>query len=138
MAPSPQKLREVVLLLLYSFDKEGDGDERAILDLVTREAKISKSSARQSLETAKAIRQQLSSLDEKISSHLKDYSLERVHDVDRQILRIGVYELSQNELSAGIIISEARRLAKKYSTPEASAFVNGVLDALAHKEGDAS
>ena len=51
--------------------------------------------------------------------------------VDRNILRLSVYELVSTDLSIAIIISEAVELAKKFSTAKSSAFINGVLSAVA-------
>jgi N utilization substance protein B len=47
--------------------------------------------------------------------------------VDRNILRLGLYELSYTDTPVGVVISEAVELAKRYSTARSGAFVNGVL-----------
>jgi N utilization substance protein B len=59
------------------------------------------------------------------------WRIERMPVVDRNILRLGVYELISSDLSVGIIISEAVELAKKFSTAKSGAFINGVLSAVA-------
>ena len=51
--------------------------------------------------------------------------------VDRNILRLGVYELVNSDLSIAIVISEAVELAKKFSTAKSGAFINGVLSGVA-------
>ena len=50
--------------------------------------------------------------------------------VDRNILRIGTYELLNSATPVGIIVSEAVELARRYSTARSGAFVNGVLGRL--------
>ena len=56
--------------------------------------------------------------------------------VDRNILRLGVYELTTSDLSVAIVISEAVELAKRFSTAKSGAFINGVLAAVAEANID--
>jgi N utilization substance protein B len=51
--------------------------------------------------------------------------------VDRNILRIGVYELENTDLSIAIVISQAVELAKKFSTAKSGSFINGILSTVA-------
>ncbi|MFC1707746.1 transcription antitermination protein NusB [Planctomycetota bacterium] len=54
--------------------------------------------------------------------------------IDRNILRLGVYELvEQGDVPRGAVINEAVELAKKYSTASSGAFVNGILDQVAER-----
>lgn len=69
-------------------------------------------------------------LDRAIRPHLKGWSLERLSAVDRIILRVGIYELTQADLPAPVVISEAVELAKRYGGAASARFVNGVLGAL--------
>jgi N utilization substance protein B len=67
-------------------------------------------------------------IDELISWNLVDWTLERMPAVDRNILRIGVYELLwASDVPDGVAISEAVALAQDLSTDNSSSFVNGVL-----------
>ncbi len=59
------------------------------------------------------------------------WRMDRMAVVDRNILRIGAYELMFTDLSVAIIISEAVELAKGYSTSGSGAFINGVLSGVA-------
>ena len=59
------------------------------------------------------------------------WRMDRMAVVDRNILRIGAYELMFTDLSVAIIISEAVELAKAYSTSGSGAFINGVLSGVA-------
>jgi N utilization substance protein B len=70
-------------------------------------------------------------IDAAIAEHSVDWSLDRMPAVDRNILRIGVYELRyQSELANGIVLSEAVAMAKELSTDDSASFVNGVLAAV--------
>ncbi|HSJ70987.1 MAG TPA: transcription antitermination factor NusB [Acidimicrobiia bacterium] len=59
------------------------------------------------------------------------WRVDRMNAVDRNIIRLGAFELRYTELPKGIAITEAVEIAKRYSTARSSAFVNGVLDAIA-------
>lgn len=71
-------------------------------------------------------------LDSMIESVSERWSVARMPVIDRNILRIGLYEL-RNDLTTptAVVVSEAVRLAQTYSTQKSSSFVNGVLAALA-------
>ena len=70
-------------------------------------------------------------IDELISWNLVDWTLERMPAVDRNILRIGVYELFWAPgVPDGVVISEAVLLARELSTDDSPAFVNGLLARL--------
>jgi N utilization substance protein B len=68
--------------------------------------------------------------DEQITKHAVDWKLERIAAIDRAILRLGIYELRRGETPARVVINESVELAKKFSSEEASAFVNAILDTI--------
>jgi N utilization substance protein B len=71
-------------------------------------------------------------IDELISRHAIDWTLDRMPAVDRNILRLGTYELLERpDVPLGAVISEAVELAKRYSTDESGRFVNGMLASIA-------
>lgn len=59
------------------------------------------------------------------------WRIERMPTVDRNILRLGAYELRYVEVPHAVVLSEAVELAKQYSTAKSGSFVNGVLAAIA-------
>lgn len=74
----------------------------------------------------------LEELDEMIGSVAEHWSVARMPVIDRNIIRIGLYELRGDESTpTGVVVSEAVRLAQTYSTEKSAAFVNGVLATLA-------
>lgn len=74
-------------------------------------------------------------LDEALQATANRWRVSRMPPVDRAILRLGLYELRyQPETPTAVVLSEAVRLAKTYSTERSGAFVNGVLGALASSE----
>jgi len=72
----------------------------------------------------------LEELDRLISRHAEHWRLERMPTVDRNILRLAVYEMMHSDTPAAVVIDEALELARRYSNEESVQFVNGVLDAV--------
>jgi N utilization substance protein B len=70
-------------------------------------------------------------LDVRISEHAKNWRLSRMAAVDRNVLRLAVYELEHGDTPASVILDEAVELARRFGDDPSSAFVNGVLDAVA-------
>jgi len=71
-------------------------------------------------------------IDEHLERLAKDWTVERMPWVDRSILRLAAFELiARADVPTGVILSEAVELAKRFSTEEASRFVNGLLANLA-------
>ncbi len=68
-------------------------------------------------------------LDALIEPLLADWSLDRLANVDRTILRLALFELKHTTTPPGVVINEAVELAKRYGTEASGAFVNGVLSA---------
>jgi len=70
-------------------------------------------------------------LDAKISAVAKRWRLERMAVVDRNILRMALYEMNRRpQTPAAVVIDEAIEVARRFGTDESAKFVNGVLDAL--------
>jgi N utilization substance protein B len=83
------------------------------------------------LYLARNTQKSLAEIDSKIESKSANWRLERMALVDRNILRLAIYELlKEPETPSAVIIDEAVELAKQYGTEESPAFINGVLDAL--------
>jgi N utilization substance protein B len=76
----------------------------------------------------------LTELDERITKHAEHWRMERMPAVDRNILRLAVYEMTHGGTPAAVTIDEALELARKFSGEDSVQFVNGVLDAI-HREG---
>ena len=78
------------------------------------------------------VAKQAAALDELISKRAENWRLERLAAIDRAILRMAIYEMRETDTPPKVILNEAVELAKKFSSEEAGAFVNGILDAV-HK-----
>ena len=81
------------------------------------------------------IRDHLKDIDDKITEYATNWQLKRMAVIDRNILRLGVFELKYtNDIPPKVAINEAVELAKKYGDLESSKFVNGILDKIHKKE----
>lgn len=127
--PLPQsKFREIVLQLMYN-DDMGYNNEQSSVDLIAKELAVARSHVRRALEQVTDLRNHLDVIDAIIAKAVHSYSFERIQRVERNILRLAIYELTQNkDIPPKVCISEGMRLARKFSTPESANFINAVLD----------
>jgi N utilization substance protein B len=72
-------------------------------------------------------------IDKRISTKSEHWRLDRMPAVDRNILRLAIYEMNDLKTPAAVVIDEALELARQFSGDESVAFINGVLDAV-HRE----
>jgi N utilization substance protein B len=84
-------------------------------------------------ELARGASEMAPDIDHRIAEKSAHWKIERMPIVDRNILRLGIYEMSRRETPAAVVIDEALELARQFSGEESVAFINGVLDAV-HKE----
>jgi transcription antitermination protein NusB len=71
------------------------------------------------------------SIDEKIKSHARNWEFHRIAAVDRNIMRLAIYEiLFRDDIPPVVSINEAVDIAKKFSTQDSGKFVNGILDKI--------
>ncbi|HJT37104.1 MAG TPA: transcription antitermination factor NusB [Actinomycetota bacterium] len=77
-------------------------------------------------------------LDEVIRTSAEHWSLERMPVVDRNVLRVGIYELIYTDVPTGVIVDQAVMLAKLLSTEDSGRFVNGLLGRVARERRPSS
>ena len=73
---------------------------------------------------------QADAIDQRITAKSDNWRLERMAAVDRNILRLAVFEMTDVGTPPPVVIDEALELARQFSTDESVAFINGVLDAV--------
>lgn len=129
----PQKFREIVFQVLYSKDM-AEVSEEGLIRIFSKELAVTKKSIKLAIDRSHKIREKLPELDESIRQACVSYDFERIRSVERNILRLGVFEiLLDDAIPPKVAISEAIRLANKFATPEAATFVNAVLDTIYKK-----
>jgi N utilization substance protein B len=74
--------------------------------------------------------EELPEVDERIARHAEHWKIPRMPAVDRNILRLAVYEMLRTDTPPAVIIDEALELARRFAGEESVHFVNGVLDAV--------
>lgn len=122
------KARKAALDLLY----EGDIRSRSALDLLnTRKNELEYLIREYTEYLISGVVEKRERLDEIISMRAKDWDLDRMPVIDRNILRLGTFELLWGrDLPEGVAISEAVELAKTLSTEDSATYINGVLAAI--------
>lgn len=133
--------RELALKVLFQLDLSG-GDPAEAFDLVVRlltedpEEPDSPAPTEEVQEFARRLltgaTEHLAELDAKLRSYAREWTLERMANVDRNILRLALYEmLYLEEVPLSVSINEAVEMAKLYSTPDSGRFINGILGKIA-------
>jgi len=69
-------------------------------------------------------------LDERIGKYSERWRIERMPAVDRNVLRLAVYEMMRGETPSPVVIDQAIELARKFSGDDSAPFINGVLDSI--------
>jgi N utilization substance protein B len=128
------KARKRALDILFSADVRGDEVAVALASEAKRAASepAREASWLYAREVVDGIIDHGDEIDEQITTHSRDWKLERMPAVDRALLRIGVWEILFNsEVPTAVAIDEAVELAKEFSTDDSGAFVHGVLARVA-------
>lgn len=134
MALSQKKFREIVFQMLYSRDLNASSDAK-ILSSMLDQFVVTRKVLHQAMEKVEAIFKKVDEIDTLISNVSKDYDFKRISRVERNILRLGLFELKfEGEVPPKVAIFEAVRLSRKFGTPEGGAFVNAILDAIFQAE----
>jgi transcription antitermination protein NusB len=85
-------------------------------------------------ETAEAVAERAEELDRRIDAAAEDWTADRLGAPERNILRIGVYELESGRVPPEVAINEAVELAKRYASDDAARLVNGILGRIAREK----
>jgi N utilization substance protein B len=83
-------------------------------------------------ELVRGVAKNRRAVDETIERTSTNWRLDRMARVDRNVLRLAVYELIRTDVPVKVVINEAIELGKKYGTESSGAFINGVLDKVAN------
>ena len=122
--------REYALQMLYGRDIGGISDDEILYAYRVMD-EISPHVREFAEQLFIGVAARIEELDRLIQSHAKNWRLNRMAAVDRNVLRLAAYELLSGEDSPGsAIINEAIELARKFSTQDSAQFVNGILDSI--------
>ena len=118
--------RDRALSALFEMDQRAFSTTEGVKDLPAKAQRL-----------VRGVLDHRAAIDERISAASATWRLERMPAVDRCVLRLGTFELLwERDTPVGVVMNEAVRLAKVYSTEKSGAFVNGVLSAIAADRDD--
>jgi len=128
--------REIALQALYVADVSKTPAEEAFAIVVRRgDDDADPETVAFARELALGALERVAELDDRIQERAANWTMARMAAVDRNVLRLAAYELSARpETPVGVVIDEAIEIVRKYSTEEATRFVNGILDSLKKKK----
>jgi N utilization substance protein B len=132
------KARKQSLDLLYESDIRGkDSTDLLTLRDVVEEGPDARPIREYTKNLISGVDQHKRKIDELISTYAHGWDMDRLPAVDRNILRIGIYELLwQEDVPDAVAIDEALALAKELSTEESAGYIHGVLGRIASIRGD--
>ena len=121
--------REVALQVLYQIEQNSGFKTVEVRRFIDRRLLGDEKLVEFTLELIAGIKEHQAEIDETIRQVAENWRIDRMAAIDRNILRLGAYELLHRpEVPAKVAINEALELAKRYSTAQSSRFVNGILD----------
>lgn len=125
-----RKARELALQMLFQHDLSGNPPDAIIATF--EELQKSKANTRDfATKIFRGTVENIASIDEMIQDQAENWRLTRMAAVDRNIIRMSIYEfLHENDTPKLVIIDEAIEIAKKYGTQKSSQFINGILDGI--------
>lgn len=128
-----RRARELALQILFQLDSGQEDLKEALKTFwfLHRHPRKIKEFANRLI---KGTRENLKTIDEKIARYTEHWEMKRMAIVDRNILRLGAYEILYcPDIPTKVSLNEAIELAKKFSTEKSSQFVNALLDKIAHE-----
>jgi N utilization substance protein B len=126
--PTPgerRRSRERALELLYEAESKGIAPDVLLTELAVRPEPYAE-------QLVRGVAKNSVEIDELLTSNAREWALDRMPVVDRQLLRLACFELlSRPDVPTAVVLDEAVELAKAYSTENSGRFVNGVLASIA-------
>lgn len=121
--------------VLFQFDVRGDGYPgevgKTTAELCAEEAGTETQVVEFATQLVEGTRQYVAVIDQRLAGVTRNWDLRRMATVDRNVLRMAVYELMHcTDVPPKVVINEAIDLGKKFSTANSGGFVNGILDRI--------
>ena len=139
-SPAPRhRSRRVALQSLYAADlagrtrREPPPSCEEVFEGVAAHFDLQEGARAFAKELVCGVSSMLSELDARIAAHARNWRVDRMAAVDRNVLRLATYEMLQGTVPDTVAIDEAIELAREFGGDRSPAFVNGVLDAVAQE-----
>ena len=127
--------REVALQVLFALDvqqaKQAGLVAQEVFEEVAAQFEMPEAAKVFAKELVCGVTEDSQQVDELLRSAARNWRLERMAVVDRNVLRLAAYELLRTTTPVAVVIDEAVRMAKRFGDDPSSSFVNGVLDGVA-------
>lgn len=124
------RAREVVLQLLYQDDLQPQRELAPDVEFLAQRLHRNDALIEFAKSLLNGVRRNREEIDEKLTELAENWSLNRMAATDRNVLRIGAYEILLGDTPGRVAINEAVELAKRYGAKQSPQFVNGLLDKL--------
>jgi N utilization substance protein B len=125
-----RKARELALQMLFQYDMSGNEPDQ-ILETFEELQKSKPNTREFATKIFRGTVEHVSAIDEMIQIQAENWRLSRMSTVDRNIIRMSVYEfLHETDTPKLVIIDEAIEIAKKYGAQKSGQFINGILDGI--------
>lgn len=130
-------MRKIVFESLFQIDIKDSSLEDIFFtfEKITEGLKLDEKNIDEAKTYIRDIYQNKQEYDNIIEKYSEGWSLERIGSVEKTVMRIFIYELTnKKEIPTKVILNEATELTKTYSTQKAASFVNGIMDRLARDQ----
>jgi N utilization substance protein B len=126
--PRRSRAREVVLQVLFQQDLNPDSDWTGAEEFVRSRLHNHEDLVEMALGLLRGVMRNRDELDQSLAERADNWSLDRMAATDRNVLRLGCYEIVYTDTPPRVAINEAVELARRYGSGQSSQFVNGILD----------
>lgn len=134
-----RRAREIALQVLYADDLNPSRNLAIAEEFVRRRLNHHPTLVKFSQELISGVRRNRVEIDKLLGQLAKNWSVERMAVIDRNVMRLATYEILHGDTPPRVAINEALELAKRYGARQSSQFVNGILDrVLASRTATAS
>lgn len=137
MSSARRSSRQAALQVLYAADLSGRGEggpspDRvdAAFEAIGDHFELREGARAYAKELVTGVARRREEIDALLAGHATHWRVERMAAVDRNLLRLAIYEMAWGGTPASVAIDEAIELARRFGSERSSAFVNGVLDAV--------
>jgi len=133
--PIRRRARELAMQALYQSEATGQTVEESFR-LLQENFQANRKAVSYALDILTGIEGCRDEIDALISKHSRNWRLERMNNIDRNVLRVAAYELlNKEDVPPSVVINEAIEVATRYSDEDAPAFINGILDSMRKELG---
>ncbi len=126
------RAREVALQLLYALDVNPQQHPDTAEEFLARRLHRDRELIQFARSLVAGVQRNREEIDELLGARSQNWTLDRMAATDRNILRLGAYEIVYTDAPPRVAINEAVELAKRFGTRHSAQFVNGVLDRVMH------